>query len=69
MAACPGIAFRIAVISGATYVYLWWHLEIFSVKLELKLAHGTVTAYHHTSSNQLQTSAVGAMVQGYEYSM
>ena len=53
----------------ATYVYLWWYWEIFSVKPELKLAHRTVTAYHHTSSDQLQTSAAGARVQGYEYNM
>jgi len=31
------------------------------VKPELKLAHRTVTAYHHTSSDQLQTNAVGAI--------
>ena len=53
----------------ATYIYLWWNLEIFSVKPELKLAHRTVSAYHYTSSDQLQTNAVGARVQGYEYSM
>ena len=46
----------------ATYIYLWWNLEIFLVKPELKLAHRTVTAYYHTSSDQLQTNAVGARV-------